>query len=60
MLSRVGGCVTYRLVLDWIIRYIDTVHTPLGSTGNYSAVAIPTLCRSPLHTPVSSVNYTLH
>jgi hypothetical protein len=45
-----GGCVTYRRVLDWMIGFIDTLYIQLGTTGNYSATAIPTLYSSPLHT----------
>jgi hypothetical protein len=31
--------VTYRSVLDWIIRFIDTLFTQLRTAGNYSAIA---------------------
>jgi hypothetical protein len=41
--------VTYRRVLDWMIGFIDTLYTPLGTTGNYSAIAISTLYSSLLH-----------
>jgi hypothetical protein len=44
--------VTYRWVLDWMIGFIETLYTPLGSTGNYSAITIPTLYRSLTHTSV--------
>jgi hypothetical protein len=37
-----------------MIGFIDTSHTPLGTTGNYSAIAIPTLYSSPLHTHLGS------
>jgi hypothetical protein len=40
-----GLCVTYRRILDWMIGF-DTLYTPLGTTGNYSAIAISTLYRS--------------
>jgi hypothetical protein len=44
-----GLCVTYRRVLDWIIGFIDTLFTQLGTTGNYSAIAISKLYSSMLH-----------
>jgi hypothetical protein len=56
-----GVCVTCRRVLDWMIGFIDTLYTQLGTTGSYSAIAISTLYSSPLHRLlVSSVYYTLH
>jgi hypothetical protein len=51
--------VTYRQGLDWMIGFIDTLYTPLEATGNYSAIAIPTIYRSLLHTLVSSVSVRL-
>jgi hypothetical protein len=38
--------VTYRRVLDGIIGFIDTLYTALGTTGNYSAIAISTIYSS--------------
>jgi hypothetical protein len=32
-------CVTYRRVLVWMIGFNDALYTPLGTTGNYSAIA---------------------
>jgi hypothetical protein len=46
--------VTYRWVLVWMTGYIDTLYTLVENTVNYSAVDIPTLYRSLLHTVVSS------
>jgi hypothetical protein len=50
ILTRVG--VAIRLVLDWIIGFINTLYTVLGTTGNYSAIAI-------LHTLQFTVTHTL-
>jgi hypothetical protein len=47
-----GLCVTYRRVLDWMIGFIDTLYTQLGTTGNYSAIADP-------HTLQFTVTHTL-
>jgi hypothetical protein len=49
VLSRIGVCVIYRRVLDWMIGFIDTLHRALGTTGNYSSIAITTLYSLPLH-----------
>jgi hypothetical protein len=51
ILSRLRG-VTLRRGLDWMIGFIDTLYTPLGSTGNYSAIA-------DLHTSRYTVTHTL-
>jgi hypothetical protein len=55
LLPRVGGCVTYRRVLDWMTGFIDTLYIQLGTTGNIVISLIYTLYRSLLHTLVSSV-----
>jgi hypothetical protein len=55
MLSRVRGLrdVTCRRVLGCMNGFIDTLYTPLRTTGNYSGIAISTLYI--LRTLVSSV-----
>jgi hypothetical protein len=35
--------VIYRRFLDWMIGFIDTFYTPLGTTGKCSTIAISTL-----------------
>jgi hypothetical protein len=43
--------VTIDGVLDWMIGFIDTIYTVLGTTGNYSAIAnIHTLWFTITHT----------
>jgi hypothetical protein len=44
------GC-DYKRVLDGMIEFIDTLYTPLGTTGNYSAIA-------DLHTLQFTVTHT--
>jgi hypothetical protein len=46
----------YRRVLDWMIGFIDTLYTPLGTTDNYSAIAdLHTLQFTVTHALVFSV-----
>jgi hypothetical protein len=52
ILSRVGGCVTYIRVSDWMIGFIENLYTQLGTTANYSAIA-------DLHTLQSTVTHAL-
>jgi hypothetical protein len=42
----------YRRPLDWMIGFIDTLYIPLGTTGNYSAIAV-------LHTLQFTVTHAL-
>jgi hypothetical protein len=42
----------YRRVSDWMIGFIDTLYTPLGTTRNYSAIAV-------LHTLQFAVTHAL-
>jgi hypothetical protein len=44
-----GLGVTYRRVLDWMIGFIDTLYTQLGTTGSYSAIELHTLQFSVTH-----------
>jgi hypothetical protein len=47
-----GLLVTYKTVLDWVIGFIDTSYTQLGTAVNYSAIA-------DLHTLRLTVAHTL-
>jgi hypothetical protein len=44
--------VAYRRVLDWMIGFIDTLYTVIGTTSNYSAIA-------DLHTLQFTVAFTV-
>jgi hypothetical protein len=46
----VGVCDLKDGVLDWIIRFIDTLYTVLGTTGNTAITLIYSLHSSQLHT----------
>jgi hypothetical protein len=52
LLSRVIGVCDYRRGADWMIEFIDTLYTPLGTTRNYSAIV-------DLHTLKFAVTHTL-
>jgi hypothetical protein len=49
-----GDAWLTRRVPDWMIGFIDTLSTQLGTTGNYSAIAILRTFSSPLHTHLGS------
>jgi hypothetical protein len=58
ILSSVG--VTIGRGMDWMIGFIDTLHTPLGTTGNYSAIAyLNTLQFTVTHTHYGSQSITV-
>jgi hypothetical protein len=53
LFSRVGVCAwLIRRVLDWMIGFIDTLYTTLGTRGNYNAI-------SGLHTSRFTVTHAL-
>jgi hypothetical protein len=51
-------CVTYRRVLDYMIEFIDTLYTALGTTGTCSATGIST--RFAVHRYTRSRVLSLH
>jgi hypothetical protein len=50
ILSLARGCVTYKTVFGWMIGFIDTLITQLGTIGNTALSPICTLYSSLLHT----------
>jgi hypothetical protein len=55
-----GMHVTYRRILDWMIWFIDTLHSSLRTTIDYSVITISTHYISLLHTLASAVYHSLH